>query len=175
VKLQQSRWPQHDGGSQDPRRPHQRGAQTSDNAMRGLKVGSPLPTTIQNQYLVSQQNGFCNHGTDSTGSTKPNDDADRMQKKCENVVHAQDGSKVKKPKNSERLRNSPPTRSSRSPRLPGITPGNFQEADQQQQNPNRFLHEFDLRKFADVRVCRWDCCFVPTRKVYFGSGESSDR
>src|SRR5262249_58971255 len=82
-----------------------------DDAIRGPKVGSTLPTTIQNQDLVSQQHGFGNNGTEPTGLGKPNDDHDGMQKKSENVAHAQDGTSLQKLKNSRRLRNSPPTRS----------------------------------------------------------------
>ena len=61
-------------------------------------------------------NGFPESGgrlvdLDLLGSTKPDDNDDGMQKKSENVEHAQDRIRVKKPKNSWRLRNSPPTRS----------------------------------------------------------------
>jgi len=45
---------------------------------------------------VSQQDGFGNNGTEPTGSNKPDDDDDGMQKKSENVAHAQDGIRLKK-------------------------------------------------------------------------------
>jgi hypothetical protein len=51
---------------------------------------------------VSQQDGFSDDGTDSTGSTKPNDGDDRMKKKSQNVEHDGDGIRVKMLKNSER-------------------------------------------------------------------------
>src|SRR5215470_8216652 len=70
---------------------------------------SPLPTTIQNQDLVSHQDGFGNNRTQPTGSNEPDDDDEGMQKKSENVAHTQDGIKLKKLRNSWRLRNSPPT------------------------------------------------------------------
>ncbi len=54
--------------------------------------------------------GFGNNRTQPTGSSEPDDDDDGMQKKSENVAHAQDGIKRKKLKNSRHLRNSPPTR-----------------------------------------------------------------
>jgi len=107
--MHQRRWPQRDSGSQDARRTYQQSAKTDDNAIRGPKVGSPLPTTIQNQDLMSHQDGFSNNGTEPTGSSKPDDDDDGMQKKDENVAHAQDGIKLNKLKNSGRLQNSPPT------------------------------------------------------------------
>src|SRR5262245_10925892 len=58
---------------------------------------------------MSQQDGFGDNGTEPTGSTEPDDDNDRMQKKSENVAHAQDRIKLQKLKNSRRLRNSPTT------------------------------------------------------------------
>ena len=48
-----------------------------------------------NQNLVSQQDRFGNNRTDSNGTTKPDDDDDRMQKKGESVAHSQDGIRVK--------------------------------------------------------------------------------
>jgi hypothetical protein len=42
--------------------------------------------------------------------SKPDDGDDGVQKKSENVAHASDGIKLKKLKNSGRLRNSPTTR-----------------------------------------------------------------
>ena len=58
---------------------------------------------------MSHQDGFGNNRSEPTGSTKPDDDNDGMQKKSENVAHAEDGIRLKKLKNSGNLRNSPPT------------------------------------------------------------------
>jgi len=44
---------------------------------------------------VPQQDGFGNNGTNATGTTKPDDRDDRMQKKCENLAHFQDGNRCK--------------------------------------------------------------------------------
>ena len=71
----------------------------------------PWPTTIQNQDLVSHQDGFGSNRSEPAGSTKQDDDNDGMQKKSENVAHAEDGIRLKKLKNSGNLRNSPPTAS----------------------------------------------------------------
>jgi RNA-directed DNA polymerase len=49
---------------------------------------------------VSQQNGLDHDGTEPTGSSKSDHDDDGMQKKNENVAHAQDGIKLSKLKNS---------------------------------------------------------------------------
>jgi hypothetical protein len=77
---------------------------TALNAICRPQIASPLPTTIQDQHLMSHQDGFGNHGTEPARSTKSDH---RMQKKSENVVHAEDGIRLRKLKNSGRLRNSP--------------------------------------------------------------------
>src|SRR5262249_27714086 len=47
---------------------------------------------------MSHQDGLGNNGPESTGLNQPDDDDDRMQKKRENVAHATDGIKLKKPR-----------------------------------------------------------------------------
>jgi hypothetical protein len=66
--------------------------QTRNDSIRGLKVGSTLPATIQNQHLMSHQDGLGNNGTKSTGLDQPDHDNNRMQKESENVAHCQDDS-----------------------------------------------------------------------------------
>jgi hypothetical protein len=68
-----------------------------------------VPTSIQNQNLMSHQDGFGNHGPEATGLTKSDESDHGMQKKSENVAHAPDGIKLKKLKNSIGLWNSPTT------------------------------------------------------------------
>src|SRR5262245_12975060 len=63
-------------------------------------MGSPLPTTIQNQDLMSQKDALGNNGPQTTGLNQPDDGDDRMQEKGENVAHAPDGIKLKKFKSS---------------------------------------------------------------------------
>jgi hypothetical protein len=59
---------------------------------------------------MSHQDGLGNNGTQPAGLTKSDDGDDRVQKESENVAHAPDGIKLKKLRNSGRLRNSPTTR-----------------------------------------------------------------
>jgi hypothetical protein len=98
-----------DSRPQNTCRTHQQSTQTGNDAICRSQIASPLPTTIQNQDLVSHQDGFGNYGTEPARSTKSDNDDDRMQKKSENVAHAEDGIRLKKFKNSGTLRNSPPT------------------------------------------------------------------
>jgi putative ABC transport system permease protein len=58
---------------------------------------------------MSHQDRLGNNGREATGLTKPDDGDDRVQKKGKNVVHARDGNKLMKLKNSRRFRNSPTT------------------------------------------------------------------
>src|SRR5215831_9271706 len=52
------------------------------------EVGSTLSASIQNQELLSHQNGLSNNATETTGFTEPDDGDDRIQKESENVAHA---------------------------------------------------------------------------------------
>ena len=87
--------------------PHHESAQTGDDAIGRPKVGCPLAIPIQNENLLSHQDGLGDDGPETTGLSKPDDGDDRMEKKSENVAHARDGIKRKNLKNSGRLRNSP--------------------------------------------------------------------
>ena len=62
--------------------------------------------------MIPQGCGYVSNGnnrSEPTGSTKLDDDNDGMQKKSENVAHAEDVIRLKKLKNSGNLRNSPAT------------------------------------------------------------------
>jgi hypothetical protein len=107
--MHQSRGIQGHSRPQNTCRTHEQSTQTGNDAIGRPQIASPLPTTIQNQHLVSHQDGFGHHGTEPARSTKSDNDDDGMQKKSENVAHAEDGIRLRKLKNSGRLRNSPPT------------------------------------------------------------------
>jgi len=62
---------------------------------------------------MPHQDGFGDNGPEATGSSKPDDGDDGMQKNSENIAHAPDGIKLKNLKNSLRLRNSPTTGTAR--------------------------------------------------------------
>jgi hypothetical protein len=112
MKMQQSRGPLRRRPTAKARRPHHENAQTGDDAIGRPKVGSAFPTSIQNQNLMSHQDGFGNHGAEATGLTKSDESDDGMPKKSENVAHAPNGIKLKKLKNSIGLWNSPTAGSS---------------------------------------------------------------
>jgi hypothetical protein len=51
------------------------------------QVWSTLPTPIQNEDLMSHQDGLCNNGPESTGLQQPDDGDRRMQKERESIAH----------------------------------------------------------------------------------------
>jgi len=58
---------------------------------------------------MSHQHGLGNNGPEPTGLSEPDYGDDRMQKKSQNLTHAPDGIRLKKPNNSQQVRNSPTT------------------------------------------------------------------
>ena len=47
VEMQQGGWLQDDGGTQNARRVHEKGAQTGDDTLCGTQVGSTLAAAIE--------------------------------------------------------------------------------------------------------------------------------
>ena len=64
--------------------------------MRSERVGNSLPTSIQDEELMSSERRFRDDGTKATGFYKPNDGDDRMNENDEDVVHASIVSKSQK-------------------------------------------------------------------------------
>ena len=124
MEAQESRGPQNNRGPQNACRAHQQGAQSGDDAIRGAKVRSSLPTTIQNQDLVSHQYGFGNNRTDPTRPRKSNYGDDKHEEKGRKCRAWRDGIKRQKDCNSGQLGNSPYTgrvRPSSPRRCEGLT------------------------------------------------------
>ena len=64
--------------------------------MRSERVGNSLPTSIQDEELMSSERRFRDDGTKTTRSYKPDDGDDRMDENDEDVVHAGIVSNLKK-------------------------------------------------------------------------------
>src|SRR5262245_11868326 len=79
--MKQSGWLQQDGRSQKTCPTRQQRTQNGDDAIRRTQLGSPLPTSIQNEDLVTHQDGFGNNRTEAARPTKLDNDDDGMQKK----------------------------------------------------------------------------------------------
>ena len=54
--------------------------------------------SIQNEHLMSHQDGLGDNGPDATGLSNANDGDDCMQKKSENVAHGREGIKPMRPR-----------------------------------------------------------------------------
>src|SRR5436853_6186953 len=74
-----------------------RDTETCDDPIPNPKVGSALPSAIENQQLMSDQCGFSNHGTEPARPRKSNYGDDHMKKKGENVAHGGMVSNLKNP------------------------------------------------------------------------------
>jgi hypothetical protein len=78
MEVQQRRGLQYHGGTQNPSRSDEEATQTGDSAIRGTQIGSTFSASVENQQLVSQQNGFGKDRTNPPRATKTNQGADQM-------------------------------------------------------------------------------------------------
>ena len=67
VETQQSGRLQNDGGTENACRAHEKGAQASDDTIRGAQVGRTLSAAIEDQQLMADQRGFGDNGTEPPG------------------------------------------------------------------------------------------------------------
>ena len=56
---------ENDGGTENARRAHEKGAQAGADTIRGTQVGRTLATAIEDQQLMPDQRGFGDNGTES--------------------------------------------------------------------------------------------------------------
>jgi hypothetical protein len=63
--MEQSGRLQHDGGTENACRAHEKSAQAGDETIRGTQLGRTLSTTIEDQQLMPEQCGFGDDGTES--------------------------------------------------------------------------------------------------------------
>jgi hypothetical protein len=66
VEMQQSGRLQNDGGTENACRAHEKGAQTSDDTIRGAQVGSTLAAAIDDPQLMFDQHRLGNDGTEAS-------------------------------------------------------------------------------------------------------------
>jgi hypothetical protein len=71
VEMQQSGRLENAGGAENAPRAHEKGAQTSDDTIRGGQVGRTFATAIEDQQLMPDQYRFGNHGTDASRPRQP--------------------------------------------------------------------------------------------------------
>jgi hypothetical protein len=78
VETQQRGRLQNDGGSENACRTHEKGAQTSDDAIRDAQVGRALAAPVEDQQLMTDKRGFGDNGTESARSCQSDQGDDQM-------------------------------------------------------------------------------------------------
>ena len=79
VEVQESGRLQNYGRTENACRAHEKGAQTSDDTIRGAQVRSTLAAAIEDQQLMPDQHGFGYHGTESARPGQSHQGDDQMK------------------------------------------------------------------------------------------------
>jgi hypothetical protein len=87
VKMQERRRLEHDGGAEKTGAANEEHAQASEDPVCGVQVRSALAATVQDQKLVSQENGLGDYAPESSGLGQADDRDDQVKQKGEKVAH----------------------------------------------------------------------------------------
>jgi hypothetical protein len=87
VKMQERRRLEHDGGAEKTRAANEKHAQASEDPVCGVQVRSALAATVQDQKLVSQENGLGDYAPESSGLGQAADRDDQVKQKDEKIAH----------------------------------------------------------------------------------------
>jgi hypothetical protein len=88
VKVQKGRRLQHDGRTDQPGRPHKKGAAAGDEAIRKAEIGSTLTRAIEDQQLMFDENGLGNYRTDAAWTRQSGGDREEMDEKDHEIAHS---------------------------------------------------------------------------------------
>ena len=78
VETEQSGRLQNDGGTENAYWAYEKSAQTGEDTIRGMQVGRPLSTTIEDQQLVPNQHGFGDNGAQTARLCQSGQSGDHM-------------------------------------------------------------------------------------------------
>jgi hypothetical protein len=78
VQMEQSGRLQNDGGTENARPAHEKGAQTGDDPIGGAQVRHTLAAAIEDQQLMPEQRRFGNNGTESARPCESGHGDDQM-------------------------------------------------------------------------------------------------
>ena len=90
-------------------RPMKKSAQTHDKAIPGSQIGCTLAATVQDQKLVSHENGLGDDAPVSSGLDQADDRDDQVKQKEQEIAHLGNRTKSAKPLISRPMWNSPGT------------------------------------------------------------------
>ena len=72
---------EHDRGTDQSARAHEERTHAGDHAVREAEIGRPVPSTIQDQKLLLDQDGFRDHGPNAAWAGQSGEGRQQMQKK----------------------------------------------------------------------------------------------
>jgi hypothetical protein len=101
--MQQSCRPQNDGRTKKAGRPHEKGAQTGDNAIGRAQVGRTLASAIEDQELMFYEHRFGNHATGASRHCQSEHGDNQMNDKDQAVAHSGNSINIARSINSDNL------------------------------------------------------------------------
>lgn len=92
--MQKRRRLEHDGGAEKTCSADEEHTQTGHYPVCGVQVRRSLTATVQDQKLVSQENGLGDYAAESSGPDQPNDRDDQMNQKDGEITHPGNRTKI---------------------------------------------------------------------------------
>ena len=87
MEVQQGGRLQDDGRAKNASRAHEKSTHTGENTICSTQVGSALSASVEDQQLMTEQDGFGKDGMDSVRPGNSDHGDDQMNEKKENVAH----------------------------------------------------------------------------------------
>ena len=88
MKAQERGGPQNNGTTYQPARTYEERTHAGDDAIREAEIRCPFPGPIDDQHLLLEKHGFCEHGTSAAGADESGDCRQQMENKDGQVTHA---------------------------------------------------------------------------------------
>src|SRR5262249_24100089 len=72
-------------------------AQTGDHPVQRAQIRRPFTAAVQDEQLMPEQYGLCQHATEPARVSQPNNGDDQMHQKDQEVAHFGNPTKIRKP------------------------------------------------------------------------------
>jgi hypothetical protein len=109
MKIQEGRRLERDRHTAKPSRLNPKGAEAGNDSIHDAEVRGTPAGTVENQQLMSSENGFCNNGPHTAGRSNSHKRGDGMDKEDDEIAHPP-SYQLSNPKNFNVLWISPGTR-----------------------------------------------------------------
>ena len=93
--MQERRRLEHEGGAEKTRRANEKYAQTGDQPVGGAQVRRTLAATVQDQKLLSNQDGLGDHAPEPSWLCQSDDRDHQMKQKNQEIAHLGNRTKVR--------------------------------------------------------------------------------